>query len=57
MPDQQMTTDNALAIIKEVASAHNGNLAAHQTIQTAIQVVEKALNPEPATKQTEPAKE
>jgi hypothetical protein len=53
MPDQ-MSTENAIAVIKEVSAAHKGNLAAHQTIQTAIQVIEKALTPEPETETPTP---
>lgn len=43
-----MEINEALGVIAEVCAAFHGTLAQHQQIQTALDVVAKAVQPEPA---------
>lgn len=47
MQNEELKIEDALKIIKQVCEKFVGNLADHQTIQAAIQRVEKALEPKP----------
>lgn len=52
----KMNKEEALNILKQVGSAFNGTLQAHQTIQTALSYIEHELveKPKPVEKKEEP---
>jgi hypothetical protein len=47
MQTEELKIEDAIKIIKQACGEFVGNLADHQTIQAAIQRVEKALEPKP----------
>ena len=49
-----MTIEQALELLKKIGAEFKGNLADHQAIQVALQVVEKAVKQDDAAKMAEP---
>lgn len=49
-----MEIEQALELLKRVCSEFKGNLADHQAIQQALQIVEKAVKQDDAAKMAEP---